>query len=396
MMMMTAPTILLQLIMTMAMWMPGVTPLMPNAALQGIEARYETDLAKRATLIETMTGLESQHQNVIGRITKLKQSPNTLTTRLALEDLLRQSKRLSEELGENDSRLRVLDKQIGTQRSAIVTGLEEQMRGLEATLAKATTTERAKTVKNLNALRKLRSSFEAPLPAAPTIRDLNAALSLADRVSDPDELLAAADELLDSEDQVRRRLSAIDQRLNELKESKRLTRRASSFSREERFFEETDRDRVIARYERTTTTQKGSDNDNTTAGEATNATENGSNVAVAANDQGANQNNADNALEFDAVEPSAAGAPMSEPLGDARGVPTVAPERTDDLFVDSTQTVVINANSDPSRSIGGADVVAMGVDGQIDTLVRERDRLKQQAEALRAQAKDLQRRAKTP
>jgi hypothetical protein len=97
MMMMTAPTILLQLIMTMAMWMPGVTPLMPNAALQGIEARYETDLAKRATLIETMTGLESQHQNVIGRITKLKQSPNTLTTRLALEDLLRQSKRLSEE-----------------------------------------------------------------------------------------------------------------------------------------------------------------------------------------------------------------------------------------------------------------------------------------------------------
>lgn len=395
--MMTAPTILLQLIMTMAMWMPGVTPLMPNAALQAIEARYETDLAKRATLIETMTGLESQHQNVIGRITKLKQSANTLTTRLALEDLLRQSKKLSEELAENDSRLRVLDKQIGSQRSGIVTGLEEQMRGLEATLAKATTAERAKTVKNLNALRKLRSSFEAPLPAAPTIRDLNAALSLADRVSDPDELLAAADELLDSEDQVRRRLTAIDQRLNELKETKRLTRRASSFSREERFFEETDRDRVIARYERTTTTPKASDGDNATAGEATNATGDGSNVAVASNDQGANQNNADGALEFDAVEPSAAGAPISEPLVDARGVPTVAPDRTDDLFVDSTQKVIINANSDPSRSIGGAsDVVGMGVDGQIDTLVRERDRLKQQAEALRAQAKDLQRRAQAP
>ncbi len=391
--MMTAPTILLQLIMTMAMWMPGVTPLMPNAALQAIEARYETDLAKRVTLIETMTVLESQHQNVIARITKLKQGANTLTTRLALEDLLRQSKKLSEELAENDSRLRVLDKQIGTQRSGIVTGLEEQMRGLEATLAKATTAERAKTVKNLNALRKLRSSFEAPLPAAPTIRDLNAALSLAERVSDPDELLAAADELLDSEDQVRRRMSAIDQRLNELKESKRLTRRASSFSREERFFEETDRDRVIARYERTTTTPKGSSGDSSPP-ETTNAAEDGTNVAVGSNDQGANQNNANGDLEFDAVE---AGAPASEPLVDSRGVPVVAPERTDDLFVDSTQTVVINANSDPARSIGGAsDVVGMGVDGQIDTLVRERDRLKRQAEALRAQAKDLQRRAKTP
>ncbi len=393
--MMTAPTILLQLIMTMAMWMPGVTPLMPNAALQAIEARYETDLAKRAALIETMTGLESQHSNVIARITKLKHSANTLTNRLALEDLLRQSKRLSEELAENDSRLRVLDQQIGTQRSGIVTGLEEQMRGLESTLAKATTTERAKTVKNLNALRKLRSSFEAPLPAAPTIRDLNAALSLADRVSDPDELLAAADELLDSEDQVRRRLSAIDQRLNELKESKRLTRRASSFSREERFFEETDRDRVIARYERTTTTStpKGTGS-NSPTNEATNATDDSG--AVASNDQSSNQNNGDGAMEFDAA-PSAAGAPVSEPLVDSRGVPTVAPERTDDLFVDSTQKVVINANSDPSRSIGGAgDVVGMGVDGQIDTLVRERDRLKRQAEALRAQANDLQRRAKTP
>ena len=98
--MMTAPTILLQLIMTLAMWMPGVTPLMPNAALQAVEERYETDLAQRSVLIETMTGLESQHQNVITRITKLKQGKNTLTTGLALEDLLRQSKQLSEALAD--------------------------------------------------------------------------------------------------------------------------------------------------------------------------------------------------------------------------------------------------------------------------------------------------------
>ncbi len=389
--MMTAPTILLQLIMTMAMWMPGVSPLMPSAALQAIEARYETDLAKRRALIDTMTDLESQHQSVVVRITALKQGANTLTTRLALEDLLRQSKQLSEALAEQDSQLRVLDKRINTQRSGIVTGLDEQMRSLETTLAKATPAERVQTVKKLNGLRTLRSSFEAPLPVAPTVRDLNAALNLAERATDPEELLAAADELLDSEDQVRRRLTAIDQRLGELKESKRLTRRASSFSREERFFEETDRDRVIARYERTTSTPKGTD----TANEASPTVNvQGDNSPVTAGDR--SQNNDDGALEFDAA-PNAAGGPASAPLTDSSSVPAVAPERTDDLFVDSTRTVVINANSDPARSVGSAsDTVSAGVDGQIDTLVRERDRLKRQAEALRAQAKDLQRRAKAP
>ncbi len=390
--MMTAPTILLQLMMTMAMWMPGVSPLMPGAALQAIEARYETDLANRRALIDTMTDLESQHQSVIVRITALKQGANTLTTRLALEDLLRQSKRLSEALAEQDSQLRVLDQRINTQRSGIVKGLDEQMRGLEATLAKATPAERVQTVKNLNGLRTLRSSFEAPLPVAPTVRDLNAALNLAERATDPEELLAAADELLDSEDQVRRRLTAIDQRLGELKDSKRLTRRASSFSREERFFEETDRDRVIARYERTTSSPKPTGTTNEASPTTDNAQDNGVTVEAGGRDQ----NNDDGAMEFDAA-PNAAGGPAAAPLTDSSSTPTVAPERTDDLFVDSTRTVVINANSDPARSVGSAgDAVSAGVDGQIDTLVRERDRLKRQAEALRAQAKDLQRRAKAP
>lgn len=381
--------ILLQLVMILAMWSPGFSPVMPSAALQAIEQQYQAELAERQNTIDALTKLEARHRGVISRITKLKGESVTLTNRLALDDLLRQSKQLSEEMSSLQATLRKVDGSINLQRQRLVDGLEKQMKAMEATLASSTAAERAKTVQKLNELRKLRADFEAPLPAAPSLGDLNAAITMAERVQDPEELLAAADELLDTEDQLRRRVLAIDQRLTELKQSKRLARRASSFAREERFFEETDRDRVIARYEKTTSTPgaqtPATDTPNSTP-EAS-PSEPGELAAAADSQSGA----------YDGA-PEVAGQPtVMDPTTDSQGTPVAAPNNSpDDLFTDTPQTVVINANADPSRSVGSAsDGVKTGIDVQISALQSERERLAKQAAELRKQAAALKARAHT-
>ncbi|MEZ4460627.1 MAG: hypothetical protein R3E66_13045 [bacterium] len=384
-------TVILQLVMTVAMWMPGLTPIMPSAALEAMEQQYEGELSGRQELIGQMKALEVKHRGVVSRITQLKQAPNTLTNRLVLDDLLRQSKQLSDELAGLQSKLKTLDGKINTQRAKTVTGLEKHMKQLEASLASASPSDRAKTVNTLNALRKTRAEYEAPLPAAPSVGDLNAALTLAERAQDPDELLAAADELLDSEDQLRRRLGAIDQRLDELKQSKRLSRRASSFAREERFFEETDRDRVIARYEKTTTTSAPA-KDNTAQSTDAPAEQGSANNAVSVGSMNNSNESSDGAFDYEAV---ANGAPAitPDPVTDARGTPTAAP--AEDLFGELTQTVVINANADPSKSVEASNEgVSTSLDSQIDRLLNERRLLEKQAEALRKQAEELKLRAR--
>lgn len=383
----TLSAILFQLMISLSMWVPGVMPVMPNAALTAVEQRYNQDLDARRALIDQMAALETQHQTLVNRISRLKQAETTLTNRLTLEDLLRQSKEIADRLLALQTQTHQLDQRLDNQRRQIVSGLEAEMKGLERSLAQVPAAQRGAVVEQLNTLRATRTEFSAPLPAAPRVRDLHAALTLADRAEAPDELLAAADELLDSESQLQRRLAAIDQRLNELQQAQRLNRRAASFSREERFFEETDRDRVIARYEKTTSIPK----DNAAPGQTDTPTSaNNANES----DDSASQNNSSannfNAPEFD-------GAPavgnVADPVTDSRGTPQVAPNN-EDLFVDATTTVVINTSVDPSRSVGNANAATtQNVDLQIDQLAKEKARLKKQADALRKQAEDLQRRA---
>lgn len=387
----TFTAILLNLMISLNLLVTGISPLMPTQALTVIEQRYEDDLKKREGMIAQVEAMETRHQSVVERITRLKRGENTLTNRLALEDLLRQSKDISDQLQAMQTQIAALDTQLDAKRASLVSGLDAEMRKLEQSLASASATQRADIVASLNRLRGTRAEYEAPLPAAPKMRDLHAALTLADRAQDPDELLAAADELLDSESQVQRRLAAIDQRLHELVQTKRLNRRASAFSREERFFEETDRERVIARYEKTTTTVVPKEN----TGSSTN--DDGVAGAPAVGNDSNAQNNANRdyenaAPEFDAA-PTAGVVGVSDPTVDSRGTPTIAPEQ--DVFVDATQKVLINTSVDPSKSVGGNnEALSSGLDAQIDQLAREKARLKRQADALRTQAEELQRRAR--
>lgn len=388
---------LLQMLVALTLSVPGMQGLLQGASFEAAQQRYEQTVEERQSVIQEITRLEEKHKRLVQRITKLKrQNDSGLTARLALEDMLAQSKSLSDELGLLSDRIQAIDNTLSARRGALVGAVDREMRGLERSLAKASAAERRKIVGRLNALRAQRQTWAKPLPTGPSTGDVSAALNLAGEAEAPDELLAAADEIEDTEDQLSRRMKAIDSRIQELKQARRLMRRASEFSREEKFFEEVDRDRVIARYSEGSSAQ---------AAERT--------PSNSANGDAAPSQSQNNAAQEDFAEPAseasnnvsldadfAAGAPERVPneedVSESASAPPTFEETSGnaDVFDTAGETVVINSAVDPSRSVGPNDERRGGsLETQIRSLESEKQRLESQAKRLKQRAKQLRDRA---
>ena len=365
------------------------------------ERAYAQTLSKRQRQVERLERLEDEYRALVSDIEKLKSSGGmtTIAGRIELQNLLTKSKALADELDAIQAELRTLDNRLDGQRSTLVSGIDGKVRELERSLGSASPSARAGIVAELNRLRQRRSRFAPAIPAGPSQGDVSSALRLAEEVADhPDELMAAADELLDTEDQLRKRLAAIDGKLEELEDARALMRRARTFSREERFFEETDRERAPSKFDRTTTvaTREPSQDKANTGGSEPVAT-----AGPETDDASAN-----NGAGFAAEEPMA-GAPMSDAdgaesrgvadpaLSDAPSQAEVAPPSSGEpsLFETSRETIVIGGGNDPVRSVGSIGGSERDVDGQIRSLEKERERLKKQAEKLRKRAQQLRDRA---
>lgn len=371
----------------------------PVSALQqtdvaAAERQYELLSGERTRLLEQLGQLEDRYRGLVSRIERLKSdgAMGTLGGRIELQNLLTQSKAVADELDALQAKIRVVDNRMAGQRSVVVGGLDERVAGLERALASASPASRRAIVAELNALRRQRASYTTPLPEAPQAGDLHSAIRLAEEASHPEELLAAADELQDTEDQLRRRLAAIEAKLDDLRDAQALARRARSFSREEKFFEETDRDRVIARYDKVTVTStpKTSSPDET----------GGNNSAGAADPPTDDQANYDANNAFEPVaSPSAEGdfaSGRGEPtVSDAPGeAPVAAPTAGgDDVFETSRETIVIDGGTDPARATGAFNGAATDLDSQIRRLEAEQKELSRQANGLRKRAKELRKRA---
>lgn len=383
-----ASNTVLNLLMMLALNVAGLQPVFQGEAVEVVQKRFEDGLAERTTIVDEMRGLETRHKRIVGQITNLKKQNNSgLTVRLALENQLREAQQISEELAQLQERIRVMDNRLGASRTQLINTIEGHIQGLESQLRAAPASERRALVVKLNTLKAERARFAEPLPAAPSVEDLDATLMLAARADSPEDLIAAADELLDTEDKLRRRLVAVETRLDELKASKRLVRRAQGFSREERFFEETDRDRVIARYERTTNTNTSA-NENTTSNPQSPAAPGDINNSSA-------QNNA--APEFGLDLEAAADPVRNAPdLTVSDGYPTTPSAQDDSVFDTTTrESIVIHSAIDPSRTLGLDGTSALPVDRQIDALETEKARLKKQADLLNNRANQLRSRAKS-
>ena len=369
------------------------------------ERQYAKTVDQRGDLIGRLRSVESDYRRLVAQIDHLKANDaiSTIGGRIELQNLLTRSKALADQLDRIQNEVRALDNRLQGQRSTLVTGIDRRVRELERSLGSVAPASRSAIVEELNTLRKRRSGLATPLPSAPSATEVRGALRLASEVGDhPDELMAAADELQDTEDQLRRRLAAINGQLQDLRDEKALVRRAQSFAREERFFEETDRDRVIARFERETTVRTSTPNSDATDNSA-NETPPVANEETVSGNSGNNANNDFAASDGLTASPqAAAGDDFGEAsrggssMTDAPGSAEVAPPApsTRDPFQTTRETIVIGGGSDPARSVGSLSASGRNVDGQITTLEKERKKLEKQAEELEKRAADLRRRAR--
>lgn len=378
--------------------LPGVVAAQPAASA---EQSYRASAQKRTALIERLEQLEGRYKSIVGKIEARKRAGamETFAGRLELGNLLRESKSLADELARLQESVRMLDGTLEQKRTNVLSKIDAEVVRLERKLATSSRSERRALVRQLNEMRRQRAGYSAPLPDAPSIAEIRDALSLAEEVdpSQPEELLAAADELQDTEDQIRRRLDALRERLDTLNQRKRLMRRADNFLREERFFEETDRNRVIARVEKGEgTTNSGQEPDNSTNNSTVDSSGqvDSNNAAPPQSDDLATGG----AAEFDgAADPASAPNERAPGMTDAPGTPEEAPAQSpsssDSPFQGSSETVVIAAGAEPTRSVSAEATRVRDVDAAIDDLENEERELTKQADALKKRAGDLRSKA---
>lgn len=386
---------LLNLVLMLTLNVSGIQPVFQTEPVEVVQQRYKDGLDERIDVVNSMRKLEAEHRRIVARIVALKEQGGGLTVRLALDELLRDAQRISDQLSSKQDQVRVIDNRLGAHRTQLISAIENSIQNLEIQLRSAPARDRGAIVRELNQLRTQRASYMVSLPEVPSLEDLRAALTLATKADSPDELHAVADELQDSEDQLRRRLAAIEARIDDLKKSKRLVRRAQGFSREERFFEETDRERTIARYERTTTSGQSSDSPATPQSGSESPNQAGSPEPTESqnNDPGAFDDVANESLSPSFGSEADPDRGSTPPLSDASDFPSAAPDNGNDVF-ESTESILIQTAEDPSRAVDlDGQAANSTLDGQIRTLESEKKRLEKQAEMLKSRANDLRKRA---
>lgn len=378
------------------LFLPGITALVTGGEYGESQGEYSRAMDERERLMGELSKIEGQYQKFVADIEKLKRSgQDGLKNRRDLEGLLRQSRQVADELESLQGRIRQVDGRLETQRRRMLGAIDERIRELERSIASVPASERGEIVRQLNTLRVERQKYAAPMPPLPDHRRVLEALEMASALdsSHPAELLAAADELEDTEDQVRRRLAAIEARLGELQQARRLSRRAQSFSREESFFEEGDRSRLIARYDRVT--RAGADGPRE-EGEVAVGGDESDDIAFAAPEAAPappeSAGSSQDEQGFDGVMDGAApdpGVGRDQPTAEPTG-PTAPPPS----FEDHRETVVFESSVDPSRAVGNIYFQDANLDRNIEQLEDERKRLERQAGELRNKAEGLRKSAR--
>lgn len=353
----------------------GVAAKLEVRSLESLREEWGTLQAQRSREVAGLERLEGQYQQLADKIAALKRRGKY--DRGELEGLLRQGKKLAEELDGVQSRVRALEDRIEALGAQLAGRIDGQMREIERGLGSARGAERAALVRQLNAMSQERARYAQPVPRMDR-QQVDDMLKLADRLDSPDDMMALADELQDAEADVRARLTWVGQRLGELRARQRLVKRARTFAREESFFEEGDRSRVVARVDRqTSTTPRQSDTATNTPPQS-----------------------GSNGLETDASgQPNVATPDRTDSLDNgAPEAPTNSAGGNDDVYTGGTTTtvdvVVVAREADPASASRRATSERGGLDGNIRKLEEDEAELKRQAEALKRRAATLRERAR--
>jgi hypothetical protein len=397
--------LVVKLFLVTTLVVPGGQGLLQGQMLDDVKASYTQTLDRRQELVTQLHQHEESYRTLLRQVDVLKSGPNTLQNRLELEGLLRDSRQLAQRMQTLQKKIQAADTRLDNQRSQLVAAIDSRTEVLEKKLAKTAASERGTIVGELNELRADRQRFSEPLPSAPTDGEVSETLAMLDELdgASAEDLLAAADELQDTEDQVRKRLQAIEGRIKQLREAKMLARRAQTFATEESFFDETDRSRFIATY-----------GDSATAGDRSG---DGANEAPTVGDDsgGARDGHGEAGDEAESPQPGAGMDPStdgdfnagagddSDSLSDSPEAPPAAPEEPGDSTGGDSQDgdvfgagddLLIDGQTDPETSVGSGFESDYELNSRIQQLQREQKRLEEQARELEKKAGQLRKRAK--
>jgi hypothetical protein len=350
----------------------GVYSKVEGASLDALKRQWEEVSAARQAELVTLKRLEADYQRLADDIAKRKRSARP--DRKALEAQLRQANKLADELDGVQRRVRALEDRLDELGAAVAARLDAELRDLERSIHTASGAQRARYVARLNEMSRERAKYAQPAPRLDQ-GQLREMLKLADKLDSPSDMMALADELQDAEADVRARLDWVSKRLEELRARQRLVRRARSFAREEGFFEEGDRSRVVARVDRQT---------------SVNAPARGESASPSAPPQ------VGNSESLNAAPPQAVDNNFDVTNGGGRGqsddIPAPGPSFVpDDGYGEPSRVdvVVVAREADPAAASRGPADVAGGLDGKIRKLEADEADLKRQAETLKRRAASL-------
>jgi hypothetical protein len=400
--------LVVKLLLVTSLLVPGAQNLLQGQNLAEVQASYAETLEQRGDLMAQLDEREADYGTLLEQVDLLKSGPNTLQNRMELEGLLRDSRLLAKQMQALQQKIRSADRRLGNQRGQLVAAIDARMNDIESQLAETSSANRRELVSTLNGLRAQRRKFTQPLPSAPTDGEVNETLAMIEELEEASaaDLLAAADEIQDTEDQVRKRLDAIEGRIDQLRRARTLARRARNFAAEERFFDETDRSRFIAGFDRAATDSGNASNGGAPSEDVTAGGNNGSPTAG----DPATDDSARDEGEAESPGSDFAGAPNSDAdlgsgatddsLSDQPETPSSAPDRQQDSGGEQDGDVfgggddmLVDSQSNPQRTAGTGFESDHDLDTRIQRLESEQKRLKQQASELEKEAEQLRKRA---
>ncbi len=399
-----------------------------SADLESLRDAYRRIVDKREATIEEMESIETTYNELADDLDRLKSSgePN----RNKVKRHLRRSQTLTDRLETLDQRIDKIDQNIETLREQLVSRIDEAISTNESRLADVSLDQRQTLVDRLNELRKLQSTYESPLPEAPDPREITETLRMARELDGkhPDRMEAAAAELKDTESQVRKRLKAVESKLEELEKTKTLARRSEMFQSEESFFDEANRPHVVGRHETSDSSSNSNDTsggggeaspgdssgDDTSSGPTLDAPEQSNESSAGGGGEPSGTGSGGREAPSRGVSPDQQDSPgggrvevgdeNSAPVDRAEAAPRAdgSPESgndnptfSGDASEGSEASVVFEREADLSTAVDSEDDEDDStLDTRIDKLEEERERLEEQAEKLEDKAKTLQRRAR--
>ena len=415
-------SLLIRAALVTALILPGMSGLVQGEQLDELRDSYEQTLEDRQALVTKMRQLETEYEDLVDKIDRIKsEGTDEIRNRYSVEQLLSRSRTIAEKLERRQKELTEIDGRISKLRTKIVAEIDGMIAKVEQRLGEVAPSKRKALVDQLNELRQIRKEHRSPLPEAPGSKEVSQTLRMASGVQSghPEQMSAAADELEDTEDQVRKRLDAIDKQLRKLEEARTLSRRAQTFQSEEQFFDEESRARVIGRHEekKSASTDDGggdsaasgsqeSSDPTTASGEKSAAADQKYNAAPDDSNQGDNSEpalagssggtrNTDSSAKS-GFQAEASDRPESASQAPGSDTTTNGSNNTGgstDPFA-SENSVVLESDADPSTSVASGFASDSELESRIERLKEEQQDLEQQADRLEEKATELRQRAR--